>query len=47
MLINSLYGLSAPSQRIQRDRKKRVAEVIKQMGDKYLLAIRIQRKDAK
>jgi hypothetical protein len=38
MLIHSLYGLKPPTKKEQSIREKKVAEVIKKMGDTYLLA---------
>ena len=38
MLINSLYGLSAPDVKIANDRALKVAEQIKKLGHKYLLS---------
>jgi len=38
MLIHSLYGLTPPTKKERSIRDKKVAEVIKRMGEAYLLA---------
>lgn len=38
MIIDSLYGLSAPDQKSIADRAEKIAKQIKQMGYKYLLS---------
>jgi hypothetical protein len=47
MIIASLYKLPPPSQSLVELREKKIAKCKKMMGDKYLLAKSIQRKDAK
>jgi hypothetical protein len=47
MLIHSLYGLSAPSAKLVELREKKIAKVKKEMGNKYLLAININKKETK
>ena len=48
MVITSLYGGNfTPDPRIVAIREKKISIVKKQLGDKYLLAVPIQRKDRK
>lgn len=47
MIIDSLYKLTPPSAKMVEAREKKIAKCKKMMGDKYLLAKSIQRKDAK
>ena len=47
MLIYSLYGLSVPTQSQIEIREKKVAQCKKKMGNKWLLALQVQRKDKK
>jgi hypothetical protein len=47
MIIDSLYKLPPPSPSMIEAREKKIAKCKKMMGDKYLLAKPIQRKDAK
>lgn len=47
MIIDSLYKLPPPSPKMIEAREKKIAKCKKQMGDKYLLAVPIKRKDAK
>lgn len=41
--ITSLYGLTPPSKKEKLARERKVAEVIKSMGDKYLLSKPVNR----
>jgi hypothetical protein len=47
MVIDSLYGLSAPSPSQTKALAKKVAVCKEAMGDKWLLAIHVSRKDKK
>lgn len=43
MILTSLYRLSPPPVELVKAREEKVKKVIKQMGDKYLLAKPLQR----
>jgi hypothetical protein len=45
-VISCLYGMPTPDPKAQKDHMKKVAKVVAAMGDKYLLAKPIDRKDA-
>lgn len=47
MIITSLYKLAPPSPRLVELREKKIADCKKMMGEKWLCAKQIQRKDAK
>jgi hypothetical protein len=47
MIVTSLYKLAPPSQKLIELREKKVADCKKMMGEKWLLAKQVQRKDAK
>jgi hypothetical protein len=47
MIITSLYKLAPPSPRLIELREKKIADCKKMMGEKWLFAKPIQRKDAK
>ena len=47
MLIHSLYGLSAPPTKLMEIRDKKIAKLKKEMGDKYILANLILKKETK
>jgi hypothetical protein len=38
MIINSLYGLTPPTDKQRKDRDAKIAKAIKAMGHKYLLS---------
>ena len=42
--IKNVYGMASPDPKYMEERMKRVAEVIAQMGDKYCLAIPVEKK---
>jgi hypothetical protein len=43
--MDCLYGMTKLDPKIEEDRLKKVAEVIERLGDKYLLAKPVERKD--
>ena len=43
VVIKSLYGMDSPSQESVIKREKKVKQLIKVMGDKYLLAKKMER----
>jgi hypothetical protein len=45
MIIDSLYKLPPPSPKMIEIRERKIARCKKQMGDKYLLAKSVERKD--
>jgi len=45
MIIDSLYRLPPPSPKMMEIRERKIAKCKKLMGDKYLLAKPIERKD--
>jgi phage tail tape-measure protein len=45
-VITLLYGMAKPDPKAQKDHMKKVAKIVAAMGDKYLLAKPIDRKDA-
>jgi len=45
-VITCLYGMAKPDPKAQKDHMKKVAKLVAAMGDKYLLAKPIDRKDA-
>ena len=45
MIIDSLYRLPPPSPKMIEIREKKIAKCKKLMGDKYLLAKSVERKD--
>jgi hypothetical protein len=45
MIIDSLYRLPPPSPKMIEIRERKIAKCKKQMGDKYLLAKSVERKD--
>ena len=47
MIIDCLYKLTPPSQQFIEQREKKIAQCKQMMGNKYLLAKPIQRKDGK
>ena len=47
MIITSLYKLTPPSPRLVELREKKVAACKQMMGEKWLFAKQIQRKDGK
>lgn len=47
MIITSLYKLTPPSARLVELREKKIADCKKMMGEKWLFAQQVQRKDAK
>lgn len=44
MIINHLYGMSPPSPDLAKIRDDKVKAMIASMGDKYLLAIPVEKK---
>lgn len=46
-IIDCLYGLSAPTRKEILIREKKIAACKEKMGDKYLLAKNIKRKETK
>lgn len=46
MTLTSMYKLSNPDPDIVQAQKAKIAQIIEQMGDKYLLAKPVPRKDA-
>ncbi len=47
MIVTSLYKLEPPSQKVVELREKKVADCKKMMGEKWLLAKPIQKKESK
>jgi hypothetical protein len=47
MIINSLYGLTPPNPSQAESLAKKVATCKEAMGDKWILAIHVSRKDKK
>jgi hypothetical protein len=45
-VITCLYGMAKPDPKAQKDHMKKVSKVIERLGDKYLLAKPVGRKDA-
>jgi hypothetical protein len=45
MIITSLYGMSKPDPKFIKQHEKRVAAVIAEMGEKYLLAKPVEKVD--
>ncbi len=44
--IKNLYGMQKPDPKYMKDRMKKVAAIIAAMGDKYVLAKSIEKKNA-
>ena len=45
MLITSLYGMKLPETKDIKLREKKVAEAIASMGERWLLAVEVERKN--
>lgn len=43
LIIASLYGMKSPDVKYIRQHQKKVAEIIAKMGDKYLLATKVEK----
>jgi len=43
VVIKSLYGMKSPDVKFIKQHQKKVAEIINQMGEKYLLATKVAR----
>lgn len=46
-VINNFYKFPSPPPSAMKKRMKRIEEIKKQMGDKYLLAVPVEKKNAR